>query len=79
MQTLHPMMHINGLGYKDGWRAGSWQGFGAEFSDPAAWYFRTIGSWVNLFVASNIEMVDVVEPLNPMTGEVSSIIFVGRV
>jgi SAM-dependent methyltransferase len=34
VQTLHPVAACGEHPYQDGWRAGNWAGFGAEFSDP---------------------------------------------
>ena len=44
IQTLHPLTACGHQPYCDGWRPGSWDGFGPEFTDPAPWYFRTIES-----------------------------------
>jgi len=44
IQTLHPLVATGELPYEDGWRHGSWAGFGNDFSDPAPWYFRTLES-----------------------------------
>lgn len=44
LQTLHPLMVcVDGdSAYEDGWRPGSWHGFGPEFKDPAPWYFLSL-------------------------------------
>ena len=76
IQTLHPLVAGGDAPYEDGWRAGSWAGFGAEFSDPAPWYFRTVESWVRLLVGSGLRLLDLREPLHPTTGKPASIIFV---
>ena len=50
VQTLHPLIECGEAPYLDGWRKGSWAGFGNEFTDPAPWYFRTLESWIRLFL-----------------------------
>lgn len=77
VQTIHPVIGCGGQPYQDGWRAGSWAGFSSDFADPAPWYFRTIASWIRLFVASGLRLVELREPLHPETGQPASIIFIG--
>ena len=77
VQTLHP--HTGEAGYADGWREGSWAGFGPEFTDPAPWYFRTLATWVALLVSSGLRITDLREPLDPRTGRPASVILVGSV
>lgn len=78
VQTLHPLIASGDQPYRDGWRTGSWAGFSAEFTDPAPWYFRTVGGWVRLFLASGLRLIHVREPLHPTTGKPASIIFVAE-
>jgi len=78
IQTLHPYEACGNADYTDGWRAGSWAGFGDDFSDPAPWYFRTLGNWVDLLVQSGLEVVYLREPLHPQTGRPASLILCGR-
>lgn len=78
VQTLHPHMACGEAPYIDGWRSGSWAGFGSEFSDPAPWYFRTVASWVKLFCDSGLTLVEVLEPLHPETNKPASIVFIGE-
>ena len=79
IQTLHPIMACGESDYKNGWRAGSWAGFGQDFIDPAPWYFRTMGSWVELLVESGFMLTRLVEPLHPCSGGPASVIFVAVV
>jgi 2-polyprenyl-3-methyl-5-hydroxy-6-metoxy-1,4-benzoquinol methylase len=76
VQTLHPVFANGDAPYVDGWRAGSWAGFSADFSDPAPWYFRTIGGWLDLFVCSGLRVIEFHEPLHPVTQQPLSAIFV---
>ena len=78
VQTLHPVVATGDLPYKDGWRAGSWAGFSDDFTDPAPWYFRTLESWVHLLVTSGFTLVEIREPMHPMTGKPASVVFVAQ-
>jgi len=76
VQTLHPMSAID-MPYIDGWRDGSWAGFDSNFIDPAPWYFRTLESWMTLFLANGLQIQEVREPINPKTHKPASILFTG--
>lgn len=78
IQTLHPVMACGDRPYCDGWRPGSWDGFGPEFTDPAPWYFRTVESWIRLLHDSGFDILECREPARPRTGKPASIIFVSR-
>ncbi len=78
VQTLHPVVACGDAPYRDGWREGSWAGFGPEFSEPAPWYFRRLESWVRLLVASGLQLVELMEPLHPVSGRPASVILVGQ-
>ncbi|HKG91578.1 MAG TPA: class I SAM-dependent methyltransferase [Gemmatimonadaceae bacterium] len=78
VQTLHPLVASGDQPYRDGWRAGSWAGFGAEFTDPAPWYFRTLESWVALLVSSGLRLVELREPPHPATGKPASVVLVAE-
>ena len=78
IQTLHPLVSTGDLPYADGWRAGSWAGFDADFSDPAPWYFRTMDSWLQLLKESGLHHVEIREPINPNTQQPASVIFIAE-
>ncbi|MEX1033508.1 MAG: methyltransferase domain-containing protein [Cellvibrionaceae bacterium] len=78
VQTLNPNVERDTANYKDGWRPGSWDGFGSQFTDPAPWYFRTLETWLALFDHSGLDMVNIVEPTHPTTGLSSSIVFIAK-
>lgn len=78
VQTLHPATASDGTPYVDGWRSGSWAGFSSDFVDPAPWYFRTIGSWLRLFASAKLDLVELREPLHPVTQRPASIIFIAQ-
>ncbi|MDN3556861.1 class I SAM-dependent methyltransferase [Halomonas maura] len=77
VQTLHPMVACGDLPYIDGWREGSWAGFGSDFIDPAPWYFRTLENWTSLFSDNGLRLLEIREPIHPKTQKPASIIFIG--
>lgn len=76
VQTLHPVMSCDDLPYRDGWREGSWTGFGPEFTNPAPWYFRTLESWTKLFTDSGLRLLEMREPVHPESRKPASVIFI---
>jgi len=78
VQTLHPVAACGDLPYRDGWRSGSWDGFGPDFTDPAPWYFRTLESWKGLFADNGYYSHEMREPAYPQTGQPASVIFIGE-
>lgn len=78
VQTLHPVVASGDLPYEDGWREGSWTGFSTEFTDPAPWYFRTMGSWIRLFAEGGLRVVELREPVHPVTRKPASVIFIAE-
>jgi len=78
IQTLHPVVACGDLPYIDGWREGSWAGFSDDFSDPAPWYFRTIGSWIDMLHSSGLNLVEMREPIHPNTHKPASVLFIAR-
>lgn len=78
VQTMHPVAACGEAPYLDGWREGSWAGFNAGFTDPAPWYFRTLGSWVRLFTDHGLRVHELREPVHPKTGKPASLILIGQ-
>ena len=80
VQALHPVVMYGDLPYQDGWRRGSWDGFSADFTDPAPWYFRTLGSWMKLFTrtGTGFRVLEIREPCHPKTHKPVSIIFIAE-
>ncbi len=76
VQTLHPVAACGEGPYRDGWRPGSWAGFGSAFIDPPPWYFRTFASWYAMLRRNGFEMIECREPTAPDAAAPSSIIFV---
>jgi 2-polyprenyl-3-methyl-5-hydroxy-6-metoxy-1,4-benzoquinol methylase len=79
VQTLHPHTATGDLPYADGWREGSWAGFGPEFTDPAPWYFRTLETWVDLLASSGFKVTALREPVDPRTNRPASLILAGAI
>jgi len=79
VQTLHPLIACGDAAYIDGWREGSWSGFSADFTDPPPWYFRTLESWIDLFLRHGFQVLRMREPLHPGTGKPASVILRARV
>ena len=75
IQTLHPLIACGEQAYRDGWRQGSWAGIDGAFSAPAPWYFRTLESWLRLFVDHGLRLLEMREPLHPVTERPASVIF----
>lgn len=78
VQTSHPVIACGDLPYEDGWRSDTWSGFGNEFTDPSPWYFRTVGSWLAMLADAGMRVVELREPLHPVTRKPASIIFVAQ-
>lgn len=79
IQTLHPVEARGDGSYEEGWREGSWTGFGEAFRNPATWYFRPLGAWVALVNRSGFRLVELIEPMHPHTHKLLSVILIARV
>lgn len=75
VQTLHPLIACGDGPYRDGWREGSWAGIDGDFKEAAPWYFRTLESWVGLFLRHGLTLESLREPVHPATGRPASVIF----
>lgn len=67
IQTVHPIAAIGDASYEDGWRTEGFQSLGEDFHEMP-WYFRTLGSWVDLLGRSGFRLVRCGEPLSEATG-----------
>jgi 2-polyprenyl-3-methyl-5-hydroxy-6-metoxy-1,4-benzoquinol methylase len=75
IQTLHPY-HRKALNdYTTGWKTGSWDGLGPQFTQPYEWYFRTLEDWTQLLKDSGFGNVVRKEIAHPATGLPLSVIF----
>lgn len=78
IQTLHHLACCEEGNSKDGWREGSWDGFGTEFRDPAPWYYRTKASWKRLLRESGFVITECREPRYPGKEIPASMIFISE-
>lgn len=78
VQTVHPL----GVPapYRDDWRVEDFRSFGAEGGGedgawtPMPWFFRTLGSWLDLLRGSGYRLEALCEPLHPETSLPASLI-----
>jgi len=75
IQTLHPHSRKPMEDYESGWKTGSWDGLGEQFTQPYQWYFRTLEDWLQLLNISGFEKIHFTEPLHPQTRQPLSVIF----
>jgi 2-polyprenyl-3-methyl-5-hydroxy-6-metoxy-1,4-benzoquinol methylase len=74
VQTVHPWIAWGEADYRSGWRTETFDGFGDSFAQPMPWYFRTLGSWVEVLQASGWQIAELQEPLHPETGKPLSLL-----
>lgn len=75
IQTLHPYAR-KANDYISGWKKGSWDGLGDDFTLPYDWYFRTMEDWMKLLDASGFKNVKLRESKHPESGALLSAIFI---
>jgi 2-polyprenyl-3-methyl-5-hydroxy-6-metoxy-1,4-benzoquinol methylase len=75
IQTLHPDSRKAAGDYTSGWKEGSWDGLGEQFTLPYQWYFRTLEDWLLLLGQSGFSRIKVTEVLHPLSGKQLSVIF----
>jgi 2-polyprenyl-3-methyl-5-hydroxy-6-metoxy-1,4-benzoquinol methylase len=78
VQTLHPVSACGDHPYRNGWREGSWLGFGSDFSNPAPWYFRTVESWSAMLERCAFDILECREPRADAAALPASQIWIGR-
>ena len=76
IQTVHPSS-VGGP-YQDGWREEDFRSFEGDWH-PMPWYFRTLGSWVNVLRESGYILTELVEPTHPDTGAPLSLLLIAEV
>lgn len=79
IQTPHPHSRNAANDYVTGWKSGSWDGLGDQFTMPYQWYFRTLEDWLQLLHASGFSKIHFAEILNPCSRQLLSVIFHCRV
>jgi len=78
IQTLHPYNRKSMNDYITGWKEGSWDGLGDQFTQPYQWYFRTLEDWLLLLDKYGFTKIEIAEVLHPNTSSPLSIIFTCR-
>jgi len=79
IQTLHPHSRKATDDYVTGWKPGSWDGLGDQFTMPYQWYFRTLEDWLQLLNESGFNKIHFAEILSPCSRQPLSVIFQCRV
>lgn len=79
IQTLHPHCRKQMEDYTSGWKNGSWDGLGDQFTQPYQWYFRTLEDWLELLNRSGFSKISFSEPIHPQTRQPLSVILRCRV
>jgi 2-polyprenyl-3-methyl-5-hydroxy-6-metoxy-1,4-benzoquinol methylase len=74
IHTLHPWSNIGQGSYQDGWRTETFAAF-EGFTEPMPWYFRTLGSWMELLRKSHYQVEQLREPAHPESHEPLSLLF----
>jgi 2-polyprenyl-3-methyl-5-hydroxy-6-metoxy-1,4-benzoquinol methylase len=75
IQTLHPESRKAINDYETGWKEGSWDGLGEQFTMPYQWYFRIMEDWMLLFEQSGFVEINITNVLHPQTSKPLSVIF----
>jgi len=78
IQTLHPLALSDDQPYRDGWREDSWAGFSAGVEEPPPWYFRTLGSWVELLGSRGFGLRELREPRAGDAAKPASLLLIAR-
>jgi 2-polyprenyl-3-methyl-5-hydroxy-6-metoxy-1,4-benzoquinol methylase len=75
IQTLHPYSRKVLDDYISGWKKGSWDGLGDQFTMPYEWYFRTMEDWIQLLGQSGFQKIKVTEIVHPHSAKPLSVLF----
>lgn len=75
IQTLHPDSRKAIDDYTTGWKEGSWDGLGDQFTQPYQWYFRIMEDWLQLLQQSGFKNISTTEVLHPYSAKPLSVIF----
>jgi SAM-dependent methyltransferase len=75
VQTVHSWSARGDAPYRNAWRTESFDAFAVPFPSPMPWYYRTLGSWLDEFARAGLRVVQLDEPLHPVTGAPLSLLF----
>ena len=76
IQSVHPWTARGEAPYRDAWRTETFAGFGAGFTNPMPWFYRTLESWVGSLSAADWRLQELREPIHPLTGHPASLLLV---
>lgn len=75
VQTVHPWIAKGDAPYRNAWRTESFDSFAVAFPSPMPWFYRTLASWHEQFVAAGLRVVQLDEPVHRTSGEPLSLLF----
>lgn len=73
VQTLHPKSRSQDS--VSGWKTGSWDGLGPNYTQAYEWYYRTMEDWMDLFNNSGYSTIKSQDIQHPITHNLLSIIY----
>lgn len=76
VQTVHPWTARGDAPYRDGWRTETFAGFGAGFTEPMPWFYRTLESWMAALSAAGWRVEELREPKHPGSEQPASLLVV---
>lgn len=74
IQTVHPWVANGAERYIDGWRVEEFADFGADFTEPMPWYFRTLSSWIDVVSSAGFRIARIDEPMDASSGRPLSLL-----
>lgn len=74
IQTVHPWVASGAERYVDGWRVEEFADFGAGFTEPMPWYFRTLSSWIDAVSSAGFRIARIDEPTDSSSGRPLSLL-----
>lgn len=78
VQTLHPLTLAADRPYQDDWQEDSWAAFSTGVQHPPPWYFRTLGSWIELLGSCGFGLRELREPRADDAAKPSSMLLIAQ-
>ncbi len=75
IQTVHPWSAKGDAPYRSEWRTEAFDAFAVAFPSPMPWYYRTLADWLADFGKADLRVVQLNEPVHPLTGAPLSLLF----
>lgn len=79
IQSVHPWLANGAERYVDGWRVEEFADFGAGFTEPMPWYFRTLSSWIDAVSSAGFRIARIDEPIDASSGRPLSLLIEAKV